>query len=89
MATLNLLPDAAQLDLINLTIDHVTHEITATTATTAVEAPCPLCQEPSRRVHSRYKRQWADLPCCGQSVRWIVEVRRFRCQNPGCSRKIF
>ena len=86
---LNLLPDAAQLEFISLTIDHVTHEITATAATTVVKALCPLCQQPSRRVHSRYRRQWADLPCCGQSVRWIVEVRRFRCQNPDYSRSIF
>jgi transposase len=89
MAPLSLFPDAAQIDLIDCTIDPVTHEITATVATKAVEALCPLCQQPSKRVHSRYRRQWADLPCCGQSVRWIVEARRFRCQNLGCARKIF
>ncbi|HEY7414015.1 MAG TPA: transposase family protein [Ktedonobacteraceae bacterium] len=89
MAPLNLLPDAAQLEIIDYTVDRATHEITAIVATRAVEALCPLCQQPSQRVHSRYRRQWADLPCCGQSVRWVVEARRFRCQNSGCIRKIF
>src|SRR5690242_8952670 len=89
MAPLNLSPDAAQLELIDCTIDQRTHEMTVTAATRAAQALCPLCQQPSRRVHSRYRRQWADLPCCDQAVHWVVEVRRFRCQNPDCTRKIF
>jgi transposase len=31
----------------------------------------------------------ADLPMGGQALHWLVEVRRFRCQNPDCTRKIF
>jgi hypothetical protein len=28
-------------------------------------APCPVCQRPSARVHSRYERHIADLPWSG------------------------
>src|SRR5215472_12072767 len=63
--------------------------ITATATTTASEAACPLCHHPSQRIHSRYCRTLTDLPCCGQHVKWIIQVRRFRCLNPDCSRKIF
>ncbi|MBO0793740.1 MAG: ISL3 family transposase [Ktedonobacteraceae bacterium] len=89
MASLNLLPDMTQLALESLIIDETTHQLTATAVTTAPEAACPLCQQPSRRVHSHYTRHLADLPCCGQPVRWLIAVRRFRCQTEDCPRKIF
>ena len=63
--------------------------ITASATTTASEAACPLCQQPSQRVHSHYLRTLTDLPGCGQRVKWIIQVRRFRCLNPECSRKLF
>ena len=52
-------------------------------------ACCPLCQRPSRRVHSRYWRTLADLPCAEQSVCLKVQVRRFFCTNRRCTRRIF
>jgi transposase len=54
-----------------------------------VEAPCPLCQHVSSRVHSHYTRTLQDLPCAGKALRLLVQVRRFFCQNPVCTRKIF
>jgi transposase len=63
--------------------------IPATATTTASQAACPLCQQPSQRVHSHYLRTLTDLPCCGQRVKWIIQVRRFRCLNPACKRKLF
>jgi hypothetical protein len=89
MASLNLLPDPTLLELISLTVDHETKAITAFAATRETEVACPLCQHTSHRVHSRYQRQRVDLPICGQSIRWVVQVRRFRCENPACRRKIF
>jgi transposase len=89
MAPLNLLPDTAQLALESLIMDETTHQLTATAVTTATEAACPLCQRPSSRVHSHYTRHLADLPCCGQPVRWLIVVRRFRCLTEDCPRKIF
>jgi transposase len=57
--------------------------------TTAPEALCPTCGQPSRRVHSRYGRTLADLPCLGLSVRLRLTCRKFFCDRPDCSRRIF
>ena len=31
-------------------------------------ALCPVCGQPSDRVHSRYRRVLADLPLCGRQL---------------------
>jgi transposase len=41
------------------------------------------------RVHSRYTRRLTDLPCGGQPVRLLLQVRKYFCENPDCQRKIF
>lgn len=53
------------------------------------EARCPVCGEPSRRVHSRYTRTLADLPWSGFPVRLRFRVRKFFCDQPSCKRRIF
>ena len=50
---------------------------------------CPSCQEISKHVHSHYERHPLDLPSSGKSVRLVLYVRRFRCQNTGCPVKVF
>ena len=50
---------------------------------------CPLCGKPSNRIHSRYDRQVADLPCAGKQIRLRVITRRFVCEAPHCRRRIF
>src|SRR6266567_3836195 len=30
-----------------------------------------------------------DLPCVGRPIRLVLEVHKFFCRNPGCSRKVF
>ena len=62
--------------------------IVVTTAE-ARTAACPLCGLLSRRIHSRYVRQVADLPCSGQKVRLQVTTRRFVCDAPHCRRRVF
>jgi zinc-finger of transposase IS204/IS1001/IS1096/IS1165 len=52
-------------------------------------ACCPLCAEPSTRVHSHYTRTLQDLPWGPLRVQLHLQVRRFFCQNPACPRKIF
>ncbi len=52
-------------------------------------ANCPLCGQLSNRVHSRYRRTLADLPCGGLAVRLEVQARKFFCGNPQCRRRIF
>lgn len=53
---------------------------------TARSGTCPLCQHKSRRVHSRYWRSLADLPCMGTPVRWQLRIRHCFCDNPHCPR---
>jgi transposase len=63
--------------------------VTIFIAMTAPTAPCPGCGHDAHRVHSRYTRRIADLPCFGISVRLELTVRRFRCPSPECPRRIF
>ena len=55
----------------------------------SASAQCPECKQLSNRVHSRYHRTLADLPCTGQQVYLRVSVRKFYCTNAHCSRKVF
>src|SRR5512135_3007760 len=50
---------------------------------------CPLCGTAAHRMHSRYSRRVADLPCAGRQVTLLLTVRKFFCPNPTCLRKIF
>ncbi len=52
-------------------------------------ARCPLCRRRSRRVHSRYVRRLADLPCVGRPLMLTLHTRRFVCRHPPCPRMIF
>lgn len=63
--------------------------LTLVITSTLAEMPCPDCRQPARRIHSRYTRTLADLPCQGRAVRLLVRVRRFFCDAPACSRKTF
>jgi transposase len=89
MASLLFLPDPAQLALVDIEVDEVARTVTATAVTTAQEAACPLCQHAASRIHSRYVRRLSDLSCSGRRVRWLIQVRCFRCENEACPRKIF
>jgi Transposase/zinc-finger of transposase IS204/IS1001/IS1096/IS1165 len=51
--------------------------------------PCPMCQTPSTRVHSRYYRRPWDLPWGPWPVQLVVQARRFFCDVPTCPRQIF
>lgn len=50
---------------------------------------CPLCGHFSGRVHSRYVRTIADLPCAGRKVRRRLTARRFVREATSCRRRIF
>lgn len=58
-------------------------------AVETAEAACPLCQQVSHRVHSRYTCTLADLPSAGKALRFLIVVHRFFCENEACPRKIF
>ena len=55
----------------------------------SLKACCPLCNGQAERIHSRYTRRVADLPCAGQHVTLLLTVRKFFCPNPNCLRTIF
>lgn len=57
--------------------------------TLAPTASCPLCQQSSSRIHSRYCRTARDLPVSHQAVRVRLRVRRFFCDNEACSQRTF
>lgn len=58
-------------------------------ACTSSTACCPLCQQPSERLHGHYGRTVADLPCAGRRVILALHVRKFVCCTPTCSQQIF
>jgi transposase len=87
MAQATILPDPRQVELV--TLSGTTSGISAVVRARACSTPCPVCGARSERVHSRYTRQVADLPCLGVAVRLHLQVRRFFCDQPTCSRAIF
>ena len=63
--------------------------VTMTVAAASVTACCPICGRCTARVHSRYQRTVADLPVSGRQVAVVAHVRRFRCLDASCPRRIF
>ncbi|HEU5380529.1 MAG TPA: ISL3 family transposase [Ktedonobacteraceae bacterium] len=63
--------------------------VSVTVRSTEKSASCPSCGAPATRIHSRYRRRLTDLPTSGQPVHLLLDVRRFFCLNPSCSRKTF
>lgn len=82
-----LLPDLAGLELTTIAVDEqmIVLELRLVTS----QAACPTCGVLSDRVHSRYTRHPQDLAWAALSVRWHLQVRRFRCRNPVCPRQLF
>ncbi len=77
-------PDAIRLDKIVVEPE----ALTIVAMTTRRSSECPHCGTLSSRVHSRYLRTVADLPCSGIAVRLRLCTRRFRCPNDSCSQSI-
>jgi transposase len=82
---LSLLPVGLIVDRVVTAHDRVVVAVRAR----AAASPCPLCQCRSRRVHSRYVRCLGDLPWQGRVGQLELQVRRFRCADPACPRRVF
>jgi transposase len=80
-----LLPEGLLVESVSRAADGIT--VAARSA--ASDGICPSCGHRSRRVHSRYRRTLADLPCSGRVLRIGVMVRRFRCTMAACPARIF
>jgi transposase len=50
---------------------------------------CPDCGKTSYQVRSRYTRKLMDIPLGSHPVLAMITVRKFRCSNNKCFRKIF
>lgn len=80
-----LVPEGLMVEHASVDADGITIVSRSSNKTNA----CPLCGTASQRVHSRYRRELADLPAHGARVRVRVLARRFRCTEPHCRRRIF
>jgi transposase len=87
LATVACLPDPTSLDLQHIAIE--ADRVTLFAQAKANASPCPRCQGPATRVHSRYTRTLADLPWQGRATRLMLLVRRFFCTAAGCPQKTF
>lgn len=88
MPTVNTVP----FELPGFQIDQV-HEwdgvLTINAHSTSKTAKCPVCKTKSQSIHSHYVRFPRDGPSCGKQIQLVLSVRRFRCRNQSCQRKIF
>ncbi len=84
LAALFLLPDTIAVEAVYPTKSRLTLQISCTLQS----ASCPLCQQLSERIHGKYGRTVADVPCGGRRVTLALTVRKFVCGTPECPRKI-
>nr|WP_051482695.1 ISL3 family transposase [Synechocystis sp. PCC 7509] len=84
-----LLPDCNLLRLENCEIDTDNYQIALSVSSTQISAQCPLCFTSTRRIHSRYERTLADIPCVNFSLTLALQVCKFFCDNCACVRRIF
>src|SRR6266581_7449668 len=58
-----------------LRMDHLvlaSNELTLVLASSRTDTCCPVCQEPSKRVHSRYQRICLGATCACNSICWSI-----------------
>ena len=70
-------------------MDPGAQQLTIHVSSTQTSVQCPVCGNLTQRIHSRYERTLTDLPCVHFSLTLIVQVCKFFCSNPECSRRIF
>jgi transposase len=84
---LDTLPQCPGMRIDDLVLTPTT--VVALLISTSSTAACPRCGAATDRIHSRYRRTVADLPCHGRILALRLRVRRFRCSNPACTQHIF
>jgi transposase len=77
------------LHLETWSVDDTTAQITLLVQSTQTCVPCPDCATPAHRIHSRYERTLADLPCAHYRIRLQLRVRKWFCRHRACRRRIF
>jgi len=84
---MSLLPKVPGLKLEDVVID--AGSVSLALASTSLPIACPVCGQKTVSLHSHYWRTVADLPWSGRRVRLLLEVRKFRCPQRECPRRIF
>jgi transposase len=84
-----ILVDSAVAKVQEVMVEEEPAAIVLTMVSTPATATCPLCGQLADRVHSRYQRRLADVSWALVPVRIVLQVRRFFCNRPDCSRRIF
>ena len=85
----HLLPDSTNLKLESWLVDEIKTQIKLIISVIRTVVNCPVCNQPTHRIHSRYERKLADLPWADYSVTLQLRVRKFFCINANCKRRIF
>jgi transposase len=70
-------------------VEDIVHAVVISASCRAGGASCPRCGQESARVHGGYSRVMADGAAAGRPVLIALQVRRFRCGNPGCAAVTF
>ncbi|MEV7908224.1 ISL3 family transposase, partial [Streptomyces anulatus] len=82
-----LLPHLGDVEV--LAVEDQGPEVVVTARAAAAGARCPRCSVETERRHSGYRRRLRDLTVGGRPVLLELEVRRFFCDNHGCSARTF
>ncbi|MCC2696046.1 ISL3 family transposase [Nodularia sp. LEGE 04288] len=85
----HLLPDSTNLKLENCQVDKIKTQINLIVSAISRVVNCPVCNQPTHKIHSRYERFLADLPWADYSITLQLRVRKFFCINTLCKRRIF
>ncbi len=85
----HLLPNATNFQFEGWLSDKATPHITLIISSIQPVVDCPLCHQPTSKVHSRYERRLTDLPWANYSITLQLKVRKFFCINSACQRRIF
>src|SRR6187200_3207847 len=82
-----LLPDTLQGRDCSVSVNE--GQLTIKAASCQSASTCPSCGCLGERRHSRYIRIFCDLPTSGFSVKVLIVSRKYFCDNPSCTRKVF
>src|SRR5262245_26722567 len=82
-----LLPPTRGVRLLEVSVEDASVRLQLTVR--AQTAACPGCAVSSSSVRSHYQRHLRDLPWGTRAVRLQLTVRKFRCRNRACGRRIF
>jgi transposase len=79
------LPDSLTVTATQTSAD----QLILTVRDTRPQVCCPVCGQPSGRIHSHYLRVTQDAAMSDHAVEVRLQVRRLRCTTPSCPRQTF